>query len=237
MSLRSLESARRSSISSKIISSASAWIRRNFANGPTRAAMRPTMPSGSGGERLIGESPISSIAVRRSRSFSIRGPGVEAEDGAQDDLEGQALHPRLHLRGLAARPALDLADGGLLHQPGEGLHLLAVEGGEHQLALLHVLGLVEQDHRVGADDRLEDPRALAGMQVLGRRGEDLLDVRRVRMHHERRHAEEAEREAVAVEPAGALQEGNRARPPADALQQPGVRRSWWELVAQVTPPR
>ena len=61
-------------------------------------------------------------------------------------------------------------------RPDEPLHLLAVEGGQHELALLEVRALVEQDHRVGAHDRLEDLRALAGMQHLGRGGEDLLDL-------------------------------------------------------------
>ena len=51
--------------------------------------------------------------------------------------------------------------------------LLAVEGGQHQLALLHVRRLVEQDHRVLADERLEHPRALAGVEDVGRGGEDL----------------------------------------------------------------
>jgi hypothetical protein len=38
-----------------------------------------------------------------------------------------------------------------------------VEGGEHELALLEVRGLVEEDDRVRPDDRLEDARALAGV--------------------------------------------------------------------------
>ena len=43
-------------------------------------------------------------------------------------------------------PARDLALGHLLHQAGEPLHLLAVEGRQHQLALLEMRALVEEDH-------------------------------------------------------------------------------------------
>ena len=85
-----------------------------------------------------------------------------------------------------ARDRRDLLRGHLLHQPGEALHPLAVEGGEHQLALLHVGVLVEQQHRVAADDRFQHPCALAGVQDVGRRGEDLFHLVGVGEHHERR---------------------------------------------------
>ena len=77
--------------------------------------------------------------------------------------------------------------------------------------------LVEQDHRVRADDGLEDARALAGVQHLGRRGEDLLDLVRVGHVHERRGLEQPQREALAVARAAALEEGDRARPPCERL--------------------
>ena len=109
----------------------------------------------------------------RSRSASRRGALVEAEDRAQDDLERQRLQARVQLDRLAGRPARELALGELLHQAGQALHAVAVEGGQQELALLHVRALVEQDHRVRADDRLEQPRALAGVQDVRRGGEDL----------------------------------------------------------------
>ena len=67
----------------------------------------------------------------------------------------------------------DLALGDLRHQARERSHRLAVEGRQHQLALLEVRSLVEQDHGVAADDRLEDPRALARVQHVRGGGEDL----------------------------------------------------------------
>ena len=144
-------------------------------------------------------------------------PRVEAEHGAQDDLEGQRLEAGMQLDRCVARPALDLALGHLGDEPGERLHLLAVEGGQHQLALREVRALVEQDHRVGADDGLEDPGALTGMKDVRRRREHLLELGRVRQHHERRHAQQPDREALAVARACALEVGERAVPPRDRL--------------------
>ena len=60
------------------------------------------------------------------------------------------------------------------------------KAGSISLRCSRCASLVEQDHRVAADDRLEDARALAGVQHLGRRREDLLDLVGVGEHHERR---------------------------------------------------
>ena len=59
-------------------------------------------------------------------------------------------------------------------------HALAVERRQHQLALLHVRVLVEQEHRVAAHDRLSTRAPSPGMQHVGRRGEDLLHLRPAR---------------------------------------------------------
>jgi hypothetical protein len=118
---------------------------------------------------------------------------------------------------LPARPALDLALGHLGDQGVEALHGLPVEGREHELALLQMLALVEQDHRIAADDRLEDARALAGVQHVGRRGEHLAQLLGVGEHHEGRRPEQADRETAAVARAAALDEGGRPGPPAQAL--------------------
>ena len=67
---------------------------------------------------------------------------------------------------LAARPALDLALGHLAHELAVALHPLAVERRQHQLALAHVRALVEQQHRVVADQRQQDHVALAGVEDL-----------------------------------------------------------------------
>ena len=148
--------------------------------------------------------------------------GIEAEDGPQDDLHRQALHAGPELDRLAARPARDLPPGHLRDQVAEALHLLPVEGGKHQLALLQVRALVQQDDRVGSDDRLEHLRPLAGVKNVRRRREDLLDLLRVGDHHEGRRQRQANRESLAVPGSAALQEGKRARPEADALDPGGI---------------
>jgi hypothetical protein len=150
---------------------------------------------------------------------------LEPEDGTQDHLEREPLYARVKRDRLLVRPAGDLALGELGHQAGKALHLLAVERRQQQLALAHVRLLVEQDHRARADHRLEDARALARMQHVGRRGEDLLDLVRVGDHHERRLAEQADREAPAVARAAALEVRGRAAPPADRLQHARRARS------------
>jgi hypothetical protein len=92
-----------------------------------------------------------------------------------------------------------------------------VERGQHQLALRQVRALVEQDHRVGAHDRLEDLGALAWVQDLRRGGEDLLDLVRVGQVNGRRALQQAHREPLAVASPAALEEGNRACPPGERL--------------------
>ena len=62
------------------------------------------------------------------------------------------------------------------HQLAVALHPLAVERRQQQLALGHVRLLVEQQHRVRAEHRPEDPVGLAGVQEPRVAGEDLLDV-------------------------------------------------------------
>src|SRR4029077_12303589 len=79
--------------------------------------------------------------------------------------------------------------------------------------------LVEQDHRVRADDRLQNLRALAWMQHVGWRLEDLLDLLGVGYDDERRLAEQADREAPAMVGAGAPHESRGTTPPANRLQQ------------------
>ena len=98
---------------------------------------------------------------------------VEPEDGAQDDLERQALEAGCRATAASAGQLSTSPRRQLLDQPGQALHAIAVEGGQQELSLLHVRVLVEQDHGVRADDRLEQARALAGVQDVGRRHEEL----------------------------------------------------------------
>ena len=115
--------------------------------------------------------------MSRARSASSRAPGVEAEDRAQDDLERQRLQARVQRDRLVARPARDLALGDLGHRARSRRSMRSPwKAGSMSLRCSQVRALVEQDHRVAADDRLEDARPLARVQHVGRRGEDLLDL-------------------------------------------------------------
>ena len=145
-------------------------------------------------------------------------PLLQAEDRAQDDLERERLQARVEGDPLAPRPTLDLGGGDLGHDRGQPRDLLAVEGRQHETPLGQVGVLVEQDHRVAADQRLEDARAAARMQDLRGRREDLLDLVGVREHHERRRGDQANGEARAEARAAAFEEGDRPRPPAHRLQ-------------------
>jgi hypothetical protein len=68
---------------------------------------------------------------------------LNAEDGADDHLERDALHRRPGGEGHTARPALDLTGGDVCHDLLVAAKACAVKGGEHQPALRHVLALVE----------------------------------------------------------------------------------------------
>ena len=145
-------------------------------------------------------------------------PRIEPEHRAEDDFECE--RPQTGLQGdLAASPAPHLVPGHALHQPAQALHPLAVEGREQQPALLHVRIAVEQDQGVRAHQRLEHPGALAGVQDVGRSGEDLLDLIRLGEDDERRRERKADREALAVALTAALGEGERPRPQSDPLDE------------------
>ena len=120
--------------------------------------------------------------------------------------------------GSLQRPGVQLALGQLGHQVGQALHLLAVERREQQLALLEVGPLVEQDHGVAADQRLEHPRALAGMKDVRRRLEQLLDLLGIRENHERRLEWQANGDARAVALAQPFKRGGRPLPGRDQLE-------------------
>ena len=121
-------------------------------------------------------------------------------------------------------PGRDLLLGRLAHHVAVALHPLAVEGGEHQLALAHVLASVEQQHGVAAHQRLERCRVrLARVEGLGVAREDLLDHCGVGDEHDGPDRE-ADREDVAVALRVALEERDRARDPLPHLD--GGRRAW-----------
>ena len=123
---------------------------------------------------------------------------LKPEHRAQDDLERQPLQARVQGDRLLARPGCHFALCQLRHQPLQRLHALSVKRGEQQLALLEVGPLVEQDHRVRAEQRFEYPRALAWVQDLGRGEEHLLDLLGVGQHDERGLSEQMYGEATAI---------------------------------------
>src|SRR5205807_4352540 len=109
------------------------------------------------------------VAERQHRTKALSHPiqalaTLQAEDRAEDDLEREALQTRMQLDRLPTRPPRNLLLGDLGHQSDEALHLLPVEGGKHELALLHVGITVEQDDRVRPHDRLEHARPLPGVK-------------------------------------------------------------------------
>ena len=109
----------------------------------------------------------------------------------------------------------------LVDQVAVALHPLAVEGGQHELALAQVGRAVEQEDRGGSEDGLEqvEPASGAGAQGIAIAGGDRLD--RAGVGHE-----DVGRPAAAVDPQGEdvaealaalAQQRGRAQRPAEAL--------------------
>ena len=154
------------------LASTSARTRSKRANGP-----RPTRACWSAGqhrERAVAERQHAPAAARAGRPGAA--PSSRPKTARRMISSVSACRRGCSSTGSPSGQRVELALGELLDQAGEALHAVAVEGGQQQLALLDVRALVEQDHRVRADDRLEQPRALARVQDVGRRGEDRLDV-------------------------------------------------------------
>ncbi len=224
-------SPRRSSISSNSIASASCCSARNLAMGPVRWSTRPARLSGAGREAEP-LSPKASISRMRSRSRSNRSPGCSPNTALRMISRVRRLGAGVKVDGSVPRPAGHVALAYLGHQVGQPLHPFAVEGGQHQLALLHVGAAVEEDHRVGAHHRLQRARAATGMEHVGRRREHLLHVVGIGEHHERRRLRQPDREALAVALPAALHERQRARPEPDPLHRGGIGRSWRKVCAR-----
>ena len=198
---------------------------------PRAAPAQERAAVGNDRQRALAEGQ--DLREQRAQPIEARA-AAQAEHRLQDDLEREALQPGMQGNGLVARPGGDLGLGQLGHHAREALHALTVERGQKQLALLQVRSLVEQDHRVASDDRLEDARPLAGVQHVRRGLEHLLDLVGVREHHERRRPDEPNREAWAVPVAAALEEsrwdGSRSRSSAAARASaaPGEADPAWE---------
>ena len=145
---------------------------------------------------------------------------VDAEDGAHDHRQGDPLGVGAQREGLADRPGLHLPARRLADQLAVAAHPLAVEGRQQQLALLHVRRVVEGQHRVRAERRLEHGRVgLAGVELLGRAGEDRFDQGRVGDVERRPKKGKERREDVAVAALQLDQEAERVAGVAQRLQQ------------------
>jgi hypothetical protein len=149
---------------------------------------------------------------RRQKSAElVQPPGVaDAEHQPQDHLQRDRLHPRAQGEGLAERPVLDLGGGDARHLVAEGGHRPPVEGGRQELSLTEPLLALQAQHRVGADQRLEELAAdVARVADVPVAGEDLPRQLRLRHVHELVEAHEADPEDLAVARSAALQETDR----------------------------
>jgi hypothetical protein len=142
---------------------------------------------------------------------------LDPEDRPHDHVERDRLGARPGRDGRPERPARQLGLRDRLHLLAVALQALAVEGGQHQLALAHVALLVEQQDRRGAQDRLEDHVGLAGVQPLRAAGEDRLHVVGVADEHQRPDAGEPDREHAAVAAPQLLHHLGRPQDPGGAL--------------------
>jgi hypothetical protein len=132
--------------------------------------------------------------------------GGDPEHRAQDHVERDGLHALGEHERLPGRPGRDLALGGLDDDLAVALHALAVERRQQELALAKVVGAVEQEDRVAAEDRQQDAVALARAQHGRIAGEDLLDEVGMREDDEALAALQRDREHVAVAAVHAAQQ-------------------------------
>ncbi len=142
---------------------------------------------------------------------------VVAEDRPHHHLLGQRLHPRPERERLADRPGPHFAPSQLGHHLGVLAHPLAVEARQHQLAASHVLGLLAQHHRVGAEDRPQRQVRHADAEVIGVGREDPFDVLGVGEQDPGAEVAQAQGEGVAVALPALLKEGQRLARPARRL--------------------
>ena len=120
-------------------------------------------------------------------------------------------------RGRPARPAGHLALGDLGHRLPVAAHPLAVERGEHELALRHVRLLVQEEHGVAAEEREQHHVGLAGVQKARVAGEHLLHRVGVGQEHPGALVHDPQGEHVPVAPPAALHHGRGPHDPLDAL--------------------
>ncbi len=139
-----------------------------------------------------------------------------AEHRAQDRAQRDPLHRRRRFELDLLRPAVDLLGGDRSDHRLVLAHALALERRQQQLALLHVLLLVDAQHRVFAQQFAQRAGG-AGVQHGGVRAERLLDQLRVGHDHGRTQPHHAQREHRAVAASRALQIGTLTGPHRERL--------------------
>ncbi len=167
--------------------------------------------------------------VERRADALAQGRIGSAEHDPQDDVEGEGLEAGQRAERPAGRPAGELRVGERGDRRPVRFHALAVERRQHELALAHVGRTVEQEDRARAGERLDDGRARAALQLLGRRGVDAPDRVGVREHdHRGVGPQRAQRERLAVARRAAPQQVGRPRDPLDRLERGWCVRSRWQ---------
>jgi len=160
---------------------------------------------------------------QRSRITPSTGGISNAEDGPQDDPQGDPLHRRVQRERLAGPPRVDLGVPELAQHVAVDAHPLAVKRCQQELAAAQVRLLVEPQDGVRPDERPEDAVALPGVQHGGVAREDPLDLRRVGHHDERVEGPAVDREDVAPAAPVALEHAVLGEQHANALQRLGRR--------------
>src|SRR5581483_2488149 len=145
---------------------------------------------------------------------------VDAEHGAEDHVERDALHLLVDRERLPDRPARDRLLGDLAHEAPVDVHPLAVERRRHPATLAEVALAVEDEDRVPAEDRAEERRQrLARAERLGVAGEDRLHRVGIAERHHGGLAERAHRVRLAVRPRPLVDDAVGPERVAEALEE------------------
>jgi len=153
-------------------------------------------------------------------------PVLDAEHRLQDHVERKGLRDGLDLDDITRPPPAKLVGDQPLHQPRVALHARAVEGRQQELAPGQVVGRLEREHRVLAEER--DQEVVGVPLDRGVAREQALDRLAISRDHRGLQASDPGRKRVpvtAVLRAGELGVAVRPQP---RLCQAGKRWAWRE---------
>src|SRR6185503_2331826 len=143
----------------------------------------------------------------------------------QNRCQGDLLGVCTQGKWLVYRPALHVTLGDLADQLAVAAHALAVKGRQQKLALTEVLGLVERQHRIWTERRLEYRRiGLTRVEESRVAGEDSLDDFRIGHIDDSPEVGERQRENVAKATVKAGEEAKWIARVPEPLHDPG--NSW-----------